>query len=1020
MSHQMMDFPRTYLHEELMSFLTNDRASQARVLFLSSPKGTGKTQAVRHIVDKFENVYYEFHGGELRKDQTCMHCLVELHQAISRITALDRTQEDQSAQFKMMDPTLFFEQHLARLLQEPSPRKLVVVVDGPERCQPESVALLWEILCSVEGSSMDVSLRLIVVTSRAAPFVLQDGVTSVNKVCSNQEVDEVVYGLLHDHFVDSSSQPQDQHVSRRIQKLASHCKGNLLLAKYFLSMQRDVVFGDGDDDDSMWPVNWEDAFERVYKPQFGRLFCVRDFQQELQKGLEVVDAPPQVIVFTNNHCVLDLFCVKYEKDISESQGHSPWASDQRSSIATTHRVFHCIMAGLLEQARLYFLDLSSLMDMLLSTSHAQLMSDMHTYLTCVDYDDLSCRLVCACLEESRPALLKEPQTLPMQLLMRMDCSSSERQSLSDVQRLLLQCRTFQFPGEELLWFRPSRASFKAPADPLIRSYSPLSNGTILCLSPLVDEKYMCSGGSRSHVQVLNLATGECEVSIPISDGHRCLGVDMRRNKLSKLEYFAVTCTTDDVCRVWELSKRNEQSSLVSVELIHELQGGHSGEISCCKFRPDEPSQVCTVSLDGTGVLWEQSEVKHRFTGHEQGILCMAFLPQARLATAGKDLSMRIWSLDTASCLHVVPHIHSGYISSLDVRRDGQVLISASWDGKIKVWTLSHMLNTQLVDPGIRDNAIENQVLVEKTVFVRKDVVWGAKFFGGYGDEEEAPVRVGQHRFRGDHLHNYVGCVQNSGRIAIFDLNSSKLLSEWDAGFGKPLYCLTTWKGDLLASGVDHTLNRFRITSMKDSLVLNLPSSSPHSAFQASVLMSCLVLMEPVSHPQALLGGEYGCIQLFDVLTGACLQTLQEPDRDRQQATIESLLVLASGRMVLATDQGGRSVWFQQSDNQLFKPTSRVAAECRYCPKCTTTSWIRRHSAYTVARIPQSRAPQFVLTSSVVNYLPVIFDRDEDVARTIWVCTPKNRSRQRRWSKNSPPGQFLVISESNGRVHFFCL
>eukprot|EP00002_Diphylleia_rotans_P011564 TRINITY_DN2283_c0_g1_i2.p1 TRINITY_DN2283_c0_g1~~TRINITY_DN2283_c0_g1_i2.p1 ORF type:complete len:299 (-),score=35.77 TRINITY_DN2283_c0_g1_i2:537-1433(-) len=96
--------------------------------------------------------------------------------------------------------------------------------------------------------------------------------------------------------------------------------------------------------------------------------------------------------------------------------------------------------------------------------------------------------------------------------------------------------------------------------------------------------------------------------------------------------------------------------------------------------------LLTGSLDGTARIWNtltQENLKC-LEGHSGPIRAVAMVNDL-IATGSQDDSIKLWDFETGCCIETLTG-HKSTISSLAFH-SSKVLVSASWDQTIKVWTL---------------------------------------------------------------------------------------------------------------------------------------------------------------------------------------------------------------------------------------------------------------------------------------------------------------------------------------------
>jgi cytochrome c len=115
--------------------------------------------------------------------------------------------------------------------------------------------------------------------------------------------------------------------------------------------------------------------------------------------------------------------------------------------------------------------------------------------------------------------------------------------------------------------------------------------------------------------------------------------------------------------------------------------GHGGPVRAIAISGDGNS-VLSGSFDTAAIRWslrsESAEQVLRF--HSDAVNAVAFLRDERMATAGADAKIAIWTPGRQQPDRVFEG-HAAPIVSLAVSPDGARLASASWDHTVRIWSL---------------------------------------------------------------------------------------------------------------------------------------------------------------------------------------------------------------------------------------------------------------------------------------------------------------------------------------------
>ena len=146
----------------------------------------------------------------------------------------------------------------------------------------------------------------------------------------------------------------------------------------------------------------------------------------------------------------------------------------------------------------------------------------------------------------------------------------------------------------------------------------------------------------------------------------------------------VTGSGDATLRLWDATTSTP---------LHTLKG-HGNWVLCAQFAPNE-RLVCSGSMDCTMRVWDVASgalVGKVYKGHTRDVRCVAWEPLhanakcTRVASAGKDGSVRVWQLPTRSCQMILSG-HTGGVTCMRWGGQGR-LYTGSQDRTVKVWSVA--------------------------------------------------------------------------------------------------------------------------------------------------------------------------------------------------------------------------------------------------------------------------------------------------------------------------------------------
>lgn len=107
------------------------------------------------------------------------------------------------------------------------------------------------------------------------------------------------------------------------------------------------------------------------------------------------------------------------------------------------------------------------------------------------------------------------------------------------------------------------------------------------------------------------------------------------------------------------------------------------------------NQLVSCSSDKSVRVWdlESGKCMRVLIGHKDEVYAIYKLDPRCVVSGGKDLSLKFWNISTATCMHTISNAHDAPIVCIEYCKSKKMLITASADQTIKLWTLD-MQNIQ--------------------------------------------------------------------------------------------------------------------------------------------------------------------------------------------------------------------------------------------------------------------------------------------------------------------------------------
>ncbi len=325
-------------------------------------------------------------------------------------------------------------------------------------------------------------------------------------------------------------------------------------------------------------------------------------------------------------------------------------------------------------------------------------------------------------------------------------------------------------------------------------------------------RFIASAGADATVRIWDLSTGDCRA---VFEGHQG---PVRAVAVSEDGALVASGSEDDTVRLWDVETGTDLFTI----------RGHAAGVTGVAFAPDG-RYLASSSLDTTVRTWDLTTGAplNVLTGHTDGVKGLAVASRGDVvASVGRDNVLRVWTPDTPGGSVDLGAL--GPIAGIGASRDGSRVVTARWDGTLRVIGPSSLDEVDRLE-GHTDKVVRCAVTSDGSVALSasRDAtlrVWDltagrcTNVLTGHGGPITGCALVPTER-PGDSLAGVSSSTD--GTLRSWDLRTGRVAQEFAGHDGPVISCaVTADRSSLVSGGQDTTLRVWELASATTQAVLS--------------------------------------------------------------------------------------------------------------------------------------------------------------------------------------------------------